>query len=1026
MTDPSSGEVSGRLDQTAADDPDTQELPFVPEQQCLPVAGGVPSARYVITNLLGAGATGRVYQVEDQELGRQVAIKVLAGEATRPRTEAFLREARMAAALEHPNIPPIYEVSATALGQVWFSMRRSDGQSLEAAIAQLHAGEPVPLLADVSRRVVVVMHIANALRAAHHKGILHRDIKPSNVMLGRFGEVLLVDWGTASSGATPGRSGPVGTPLYMSPQQAAGSEATVADDIYALGATLFELLTLRPPLGVRAAADFWRDKAAGVIDAPTSEERRTIPRQLLAITMRALATDPAERYSNIDAMRDDLERWQAGQPVSACRETIDERLRRWWRRHARAIVLSIGTVCIVVLSLAAVLGEKLKEHATWGAAVLSEDFTDEGWRDRFQVIKGAAELREGRLVTTSPLAFNLLYPQRLNGPTAIEYDGEMLADSMPCDLSIWWSRHLITESNGKLRPDPEALKIQFGAYDGSYTAIIGADEEHLTWSTIKPEPEQRYRLRLEIVGNRLRFLVDGTEVVSYRDPFPLEGGYFIVYGYYAGKAFDRIRVYNLGIPERLPATAIGDHLASLGELPHAIEAYERVLTSHRGKEIADDARYRQGLCHLRNGDEASAYATWGALADTRHADDVELLRLTRRWNADPSEDPLTAIESLYRRSDRDLRPQVLRLWAKGIRDLAARKPLDHERLRRWLELRDRLFADQVFTDRVCAEVLDRMGEHEEILARFPDQRRYHVLALIALGRAHEAIERYADQRSVLIDAYHETGRWRESVMDFPDSSRMGHRAFNEGRYDHISPKSGSWDYPTGAYALIAQGRLDEALATWPGNREAEQRVLMHRGAFAELVRRYPWVPEGHLGLGDTAQALIAADSALVHGWLALDAAARGEHAAARQHFAVHAHHHQGIYNRRIDGVSGWMEPFWREVTGEADALRHACQRIRDEQRWNDRQRPWHRASYLLGEIDEATFLAQPLAQFTPAELLLLRAARADLAGDHAQAQVDYAAYVALPTWERGLTTPLAEDVFARWRLDALKTAVNPQ
>src|SRR5690606_7129515 len=128
---------------------------------------------------------------------------------------------------------------------------------------------------------------------------------------------------------------------------------------------------------------------------------------------------------------------------------------------------------------------------------------------------------DGRLVTTSSLAFNLLYPQRLNGPTAIEYEGEMLADSVPCDLSIWWSRDLGTGPDGAVRLDPQALKIQFGAYDGSYTAVIGADEEHLTWSAVKPQPERRHRLRLEIVGDRLRFLVDGTEVVSYRDPFPL-------------------------------------------------------------------------------------------------------------------------------------------------------------------------------------------------------------------------------------------------------------------------------------------------------------------------------------------------------------------------------------------------------------------------------------------------------------------------------------------------------------------------
>lgn len=1019
MTRPPLDNGGHRLHQTTTDDPGTSELPFQPDQRRLPVAGQPETIRYVIEDQLGAGATGRVYLATDHELGRQVAMKTLAGEQTVPRTEAFLREARLAAALEHPNIPPIYEVAATALGQVWFSMRRIDGESLEAGLDHLRAGEAVPLLADISRRVGVVVQVANALRAAHAKGILHRDIKPANIMLGRFGEVLLVDWGTASSGATPGRSGPVGTPLYMSPQQAAGVEATVADDIYALGATLFELLTLRPPLRVRAAADFWQAKAKGFIDAPTSEERRRVPRHLLAIALRAIATAPDDRYASIQALRDDLERWQAGQPVSACRETIDERLRRWWRRHARAAIIAMVMLTVVTAATLLVVGERLKERATWGLPVLVEDFRDESWRERFEIITGRAEQREGRLVSTSPLAFHLFHPQRLNGPTAIEYEGEMLAGSHPCDLSILWSRDFLRSDEGEVHLDKQTLKIQFGAYDGSYTAVIGPDEEHLTWSVVKPVPERRHRLRLEIIGDRLRFLVDGREVVSYRDPFPLEGGYFTLYGYYPGKSFGRIRVYNLGIPERLPATAIGDHLVSAGDLPAAVEAYRRVLASHRGKDIADEARYRLGLCQLRAGDPEAAFAIWAPLADTSHADEVVVQRHQHFLAETPDAELLPDLERIYLHGNVDRRQQVLRLWARGIRALANEKHRDDIRLRTWLDLRDRHFADQAFTDRVAAEVLQRMGAYEEILARFPGQRRQQVFALISLGRANEAIARFPDQRGSLVSAYHDTGRWREVAVAIPEFSDASNRLFEEGRFGEIDPRSGDAWNPYGGYALIACGQLDAALAIWPDNDRIARVVQLHRGDFASVAAQHPHLAEGHLGQGDGESALAHSDGAEARAWHALTAAARGDQRSAAEHFAAHARFQERAYNRRVGAVAGWMEPFWRETQGEAGAFRAACRYLRDTARWNDRQRTWHRAVFLLGEIDDAAFLAQPLGQWAPAELILLRAVRADQADDRAAARAGYHEWLALPTWARGHTTPMAEDAFVAWRLQAL-------
>ncbi|MBA3686442.1 MAG: serine/threonine protein kinase, partial [Planctomycetes bacterium] len=223
-----------------------QALPVLVQPALDAVGAAIGQRRFSIAGLLGEGTSGQVYRVVDRDLGRDVAIKVLDSAASPTRVAGFLHEARVAARLEHPNILPIHDIGSTEAGQLWFAMRRVDGQTLAAAIDDTAAGEPPPMMVDLNRRVTVMLQVCNAVRAAHAQSIVHRDIKPANIMLGGFGDVLLLDWGTASSAEPGSGQGRIGTPLYMSPEQARGEEATCASDVYALGATLFHLVVLRP------------------------------------------------------------------------------------------------------------------------------------------------------------------------------------------------------------------------------------------------------------------------------------------------------------------------------------------------------------------------------------------------------------------------------------------------------------------------------------------------------------------------------------------------------------------------------------------------------------------------------------------------------------------------------------------------------------------------------------------------------------------------------------------------------------
>jgi serine/threonine-protein kinase len=219
--------------------------------------------RYTVERSLGAGAMGEVELGEDHDIGRRVALKRLSGGLQSSAAVArFVDEVRTMGALDHPNITPIYDVGRDERGRLFFTMKYVEGQSLEHLIERLRKGDPqAHAQYPHARRLDVFVGILNALDYAHAQGILHRDIKPANIMLGEHGEVRLMDWGIARRGGKSLVGGTLtqaerpemthdgavlGTPLYMSPEQARGDQAAIdaRSDLYSAFVVLYELLTL--------------------------------------------------------------------------------------------------------------------------------------------------------------------------------------------------------------------------------------------------------------------------------------------------------------------------------------------------------------------------------------------------------------------------------------------------------------------------------------------------------------------------------------------------------------------------------------------------------------------------------------------------------------------------------------------------------------------------------------------------------------------------------------------------------------
>lgn len=303
---------------------------------------GEIAERYERREVLGVGGMGVVWRYWDRRLDRPVAIKAV--RATVARSSAlprFEEEVRITTRLQHPGIIPVHDLGRLDDGRLWFAMKEVRGRTLETLLSEVHAGWRVgrdEAGFSFRRMLEVFLRVCETVAYAHARGVVHRDLKPSNVMVGAYGEVLVLDWGLArvldATGHGGGEAGDddqgpevrtarltamgsvTGTPAYMAPEQARGegSEAGLAADVYALGATLYDLLTERPPRLGADVEDLLRRVAEATPVAPPSEvaDAPWSDDELDRICMRAIATDPADRYPDAGGLAEDLAAWLDG------------------------------------------------------------------------------------------------------------------------------------------------------------------------------------------------------------------------------------------------------------------------------------------------------------------------------------------------------------------------------------------------------------------------------------------------------------------------------------------------------------------------------------------------------------------------------------------------------------------------------------------------------------------------------------------------------------------------------------------
>jgi len=363
-------------------------------------------SRYRIDEAIAAGGMGAILKAWDHDAQRYVAMKVmLRDDLESSASQAFLHEAHIVASLEHPNIVPVHEVGATAFGDPYFTMKWVQGDSLADILLKQQRGDAT-YLADypIASLLDILIKIADAIDFAHSRGVWHLDLKPHNILIGQFGEAIVLDWGLAKLSDELGPDLPLleaaplpatatlllsqgivrGTPGFMAPEQASADVAQIdhRSDIFALGSILYTMVTHKHLIAGDSSQEMIQYTINGQFVPPGRRVRRDIPKSLEAIVMKCVALDPVARYESVGQMIDDLQAYTHGQVTSAEAANPLTHMRLFAQRFRTEIRL-ISFSALIILGLAVVFG------VSWYSEHLSAEQLATGARSQDRALANA-------------------------------------------------------------------------------------------------------------------------------------------------------------------------------------------------------------------------------------------------------------------------------------------------------------------------------------------------------------------------------------------------------------------------------------------------------------------------------------------------------------------------------------------------------------------------------------------------------------------------------------------------------------
>ncbi len=551
------------------------------EKPSKPTAFGVPPSeknyktilrvkggeKYKVGPIVAEGGMGVVHEAMDLTCKRIVAIKELPRDRPVPPEDLtrFIEEAQITSQLEHPNIVPIHELGFDVNQNAFYSMKYVKGLTLTDVLLGIRNGredylEQFPL----SRLLNVFQKVCDAVAFAHSRGIVHCDLKPDNIMICDFGEVMVMDWGLArrvgsqtepdavrskrASGKLDGRTTGriLGTPGFIAPERLRCGPVSTAFDVYSLGATLYGILALRPPITGGDTKDVLRRILDGNITPaaafndpnrlrhgpetpshfPHCPEGR-IPVALSDIAMKAMSVNAAERYATVQDFQQEIEAYQNG---------------RVWH------------------------------------LVLDQDFSGPNALANWEVAGGHAELRNGELRMSHGEPQLLVFKGDLPGDVRIEFECRqetVYLNALGCFLSS-------TRTSSPKEIALTGYKFEYGGFDNSANTLERAGRQLTSQPESSLERGRMYRVRAERTGQRLRFVVNDKEVFNVLDHDPLSGAdrtAIGLFGWLAETVYTKVKIYTLGTPWKSDILDIAERQSLKGNYAVAMALLQEVMDS---------------------------------------------------------------------------------------------------------------------------------------------------------------------------------------------------------------------------------------------------------------------------------------------------------------------------------------------------------------------------------------------------------------------------------------------------------------
>jgi hypothetical protein len=989
---------------------DQGEAGLAPTDQPAVPPGQISDARTLARYQLGEALAVQQHQVRDRVLDRRAIGRVV----SLADADELENEARFLARLDHVGTPDVLDFVRHDAGAM-LVMRRTDGITLAEAIAQSRGGIIPPELSTPASAVLMLLKVCDAISAAHAQGVVHHALAPERILLGGHGQVVVQDW----SAAIAEKQNPA-TLRYVSAAPVGDRLALdgMHQDIRALGACLFAALVLRAP----------RPEGVDALGYLQPDERMRLPPQLESVIRQALASDPSSGYGNVAQLAQELTRFVDGLTPAAYRPGAVARLCAGLRRRRRPLLATASAIAVAVLAVGLIWGRQLQDWAAW-RVVASEDFAGADWKKRWvepASPRGMFAAQDGRLVSVADRDAFLIFRQRLTTPAAIEYTGEMLAGSQPCDLSVQWSEASgVAEDPARFEREGRSYMIQAGAFGNSFCAIYQNPGRRLMGHANRQlEPAKRYRFRVELDGRRISLAIDGQTVVEAEDEFPTRSGFISLYGFYPGKAFDDVRVM-----QRRPANPpslldAGDAAFIERRYEPAASLYARVIEAAGGSD-AQDALFRKGLAEWHLGQGQRSAASWDRVTDQRLQGRIACIQLEALFNADQRTPHASWLEDRYREQPGQ-REGLRRDWRQIIQQQLDAPQRNLVAIDYLLGLRQRLFPEDESCRYVAAATQLSLRRFEEVLTGFPEQRNPCARAMLALGRTQDLVTIPwvgNDERNHALAMRGEFERMLEAPGLMP--SWRARVLIRLNRFDEAMQAEGS-PYPT----LLHMGRAGELLEQ-PGQRiQVVNDALIAAGRLQEAAGDgLPYVPGSGssvtamllLGQIDLAERLGKQPRPAIRFMLAAELGDDKTYAA--QHDLLELPPDLG-------SNSGWfapviLRPFVDVLHGNNQALEQQLRPMLPLLEGTFSKSAWYLARALLGDTPVESVGDMPSRYDAPAWQLVAAGMRAELLGQSGEARTAYAAFVALPMYRRLLNQHQPDtdlECFVAWRLRALKAS----